>query len=153
MHINHSQDICAFVGSQYILYLTNARTVDHIKLQTQYLKHSFIWQNVPSACQEQTSFNDVDKTEDGRKISHMKTGQWQPAFCYKELFQPDSYFGHKCPICILPLQISSLTSADVYYKQAETQSSHRGDWKLLSFGMWHDIQTKQKVRSKSFVQK
>jgi hypothetical protein len=50
-------------------------------------------------------------------MSEIKTGEEQPAFCYTELFQSDSYFGYKYPIRMLPFQISSLTSFDVYYRQ------------------------------------
>jgi len=30
-------------------------------------------------------------------MSDIKTGEEQPAFCYTELFQSDSYFGYKYP--------------------------------------------------------
>jgi len=50
-------------------------------------------------------------------MPEIKTGKEQPTFCYTELFQSDSHFGYKYPVCILSLQISSLTSFDVYYRQ------------------------------------
>lgn len=50
------------------------------------------------------------------KVADIKTGEEQPAFCYTELCQSDSYFGYKYPIHMLPLQISSLTSCDVHYR-------------------------------------
>jgi hypothetical protein len=36
-------------------------------------------------------------------MSEIKTGEGQSAFCCTELFQSDSYFGYKYPICVFPL--------------------------------------------------
>jgi hypothetical protein len=66
-------------------------------------------------------------------MSEIKTGEEQPAFCYTELFQSNSYFGYKYPVHMLPLQISSLTSFEVYYKQDYSCSSHSRESENYSY--------------------